>query len=107
MIAHGRFDNGIETIYTSRFHLIEPAERLIYAFDMNVDGEHFTVSLAGVEFRDMAAGTELTYTEQALFLVGDYDEEGRTQGTEGLLDQFTAHIGELIQSTPPRTPAVG
>jgi uncharacterized protein YndB with AHSA1/START domain len=38
-IAHGRFANGIETIYTARFHFIEPNVRLIYAFDMNVAGQ--------------------------------------------------------------------
>ena len=37
-VAHGRFESGIETIYTARFHLIEPRVRLIYAFDMHVDG---------------------------------------------------------------------
>jgi hypothetical protein len=49
-IAHGRFENGVGTIYTSRFHLIEPNAHLIYAFDMQVNGKLFSVSLACVEF---------------------------------------------------------
>ena len=40
-IAHGRFENGVETVYSAHFHLIQPAVRLIYAFDMHVAGEHF------------------------------------------------------------------
>ena len=94
-IARGRFENGIETIYTARFHVIEPNERLIYDFDMHVAGAHFSVSLAGVEFNDVAGGTELTYTEAGCFLVGEYDAEGRAQGTNGLLDQFAAHVATL------------
>jgi hypothetical protein len=29
-LAHGRFEDGTETIYTARFHLIDPNVRLIY-----------------------------------------------------------------------------
>lgn len=94
-VAHGRFDSGIESIYTSHYHLIEPNERLIYAFDMRVGGEQFSVSLAGVELRDIDGGTELTYTEQGFFFVGDYDADGRARGTEQLLEKFTAHVGSL------------
>lgn len=96
-IAHGRFASGIETIYTAHFHLIEPNVRLIYAFDMHVAGDHFSVSLAGVEFEDVSGRTELTYTEQAFFLVGEYDADGRSEGTSGLLDQFTAHVSTLSE----------
>jgi hypothetical protein len=49
-IAHGRFEDGTETIYIARFHLIDPNVRLIYAFDMHVAGKLFSVSLAGVDF---------------------------------------------------------
>jgi len=45
-IAHGCFEDGTETIYTARFHLIDPNVRLIYAFDMHVGGKLFPVSLA-------------------------------------------------------------
>lgn len=95
-IAHGRFESGIESIYTARFHLIEPPARLIYAFDMHVAGNQFSVSLAGVEFEDTGTGTKLTYTEQGFFLVGEYDEKSRDEGTQGLLDQFVTHVSALV-----------
>jgi lincosamide nucleotidyltransferase A/C/D/E len=91
-IAHGRFEDGTETIYTARFHLIEPNFRLIYAFDMQVGGQLFSISLAGVEFKSKSTATELTYTEQGLFLVGEYDAESRTAGTNGLLNQFSSYV---------------
>lgn len=94
-LAHGRLENGTETIYTARFHLIDPNVRLIYAFDMHVAGKLFSVSLAGVEFEDTSTGTELTYTEQAFFLAGEYGTESRLKGTNGLLDQFASYVGTL------------
>lgn len=97
-IAHGRFPDGTETIYTARFHLIEPNVRLIYAFDMQVAGKHFSVSLAGVEFVEKSGATELTYTEQAFYLAEDYGAESRLEGTNWLLDQFAAHLETLRRS---------
>ncbi len=95
-LAHGRFDDtGRESIYTARFHLIEPEVRLIYAFDMHVDGEHFSVSLTRVDFDDAAGGTDLTYTEHAFFLRGDDYVDGRIEGTEILMDQITAYVTAL------------
>ena len=94
-IAHGRFPDGTETLYTARFHLIEPNVRLVYAFDMHVAGKLFSVSLAGVEFSQKSAATVLTYTEQGFFLAGEYDAESRTAGTNGLLDQFTSYVKSL------------
>jgi uncharacterized protein YndB with AHSA1/START domain len=101
-IAHGRFENGTETIYTARFHLIDPNVRLIYAFDMHVAGKLFSVSLAGVEFEGKSTATELTYTELAFFFGGEYGTESRLAGTNGLLDQFASYL-ETMRRTGPRT----
>lgn len=94
-IAHGRMEDGAETIYTARFHLIIPNTQLIYAFDMYVGGKHFSVSLAGVEFEESLTGTKMTYTEQAFYLDKDYGTEGRIEGTNGLLDQFTTYLESI------------
>jgi uncharacterized protein YndB with AHSA1/START domain len=91
-VARGQFADGTESIYPARFHLIEPAVRLIYAFDMQVAGAHFSVSLAGVRIEDHVGDTELTYTEQGLFLRGDYDETSRAHRTKGLLGQFVTRV---------------
>ena len=94
-IAHGRMEDGTETIYTARFHLIIPNTQLIYAFDMHVEGKHFSVSLAGVEFEESSTGTVMTYTEQAFYFDKEYGTEGRIEGTNGLLDQFTTYLGSI------------
>lgn len=94
-VAHGRFPNGIETVYTSSFRFIEPAKRLIYTFDMHVDGTPHSFSLAGVSFADVEHKTLLTYTEQAFFLADGYGEEGRLEGTNFLIDQLTAYLATV------------
>jgi uncharacterized protein YndB with AHSA1/START domain len=96
-LAHGRFDSGRESIYTARFHLIEPEVRLVYAFDMHVDGAHFSVSLTRVDFDDAPGGTDLTYTEHAFFLLGGHALEGRIEGTEILMDQIAAYVTTLAR----------
>ncbi|MDQ2651182.1 MAG: SRPBCC domain-containing protein [Actinomycetota bacterium] len=95
-IAHGRFPNGVDSRYTARFHLIERPSRLVYAFDMHVAGAHFSVSLATVDITTTGDRTRLTYTEQAVFLDGDYGLEGRQEGTEIILDQFAALVPTLL-----------
>ena len=62
---------------------------------MHVGGKHFSVSLAGVEFREESGATELTYTEQAFFLEGEYGADSRLKGTNGLLDQFEAYVSTM------------
>ncbi len=47
-----------------------PNTRLIYAFDMHVNGKHFSVSLAGVELADKSGMTELTYTASTVSFSG-------------------------------------
>lgn len=96
-VAHGRFASGVETIYTARFHLIQPNERLIYSFDMQVAGMPFSVSLAAVELSEVEGGTELTYVEHGFFLQGTYDAAAREAGTNGLLDRFAAHVSQLLR----------
>lgn len=76
--------------------------RLIYAFDMHVRGKLSPVSLAGVEFEEKSTATELTYTEQAFFLDGEYGTESRIEGTNGLLDQFVSYL-ETMRRTGSRT----
>jgi uncharacterized protein YndB with AHSA1/START domain len=79
---------------------MKPGRKLNYAFDMHVAGKLFSVSLAGVEFAEESTATELTYTEHAFFLIGEYETESRTQGTNGLLDQFASYL-ETIRRTAP------
>lgn len=94
-LAHGRFDSGIESIYEARFHHVEPGVRLIYAFDMTVDGKPFSVSLAGVSFDERGDGTELVYTEHMFSLSPGYGIDERMAGTEALLERFVSYVEQM------------
>lgn len=65
---------------------IVEAERLIYAYDMDMDGHHISASLATIEFLDAREGTRLKLTEQGAFLDGYDDAGSREAGTRQLLD---------------------
>lgn len=64
---------------------IVPDERIVYTYEMTMDGRRISVSVATVELRAAAGGTELTVTEQGVYLDGLDQPAYRREGTEQLL----------------------
>ena len=93
-ILHGRFPGGGDSRYTARFHLIESEVRLVYAFDMVVKGAPYSISLAGVAFRDAPEGCEMTYVEQIQMIAPEADMADRRRGTAMIVDQYAAYLAE-------------
>ncbi len=92
-IAHGRFPNGVESKFTARYHEIIPNERIVYIYDMHVNGAHMSVSLATVELSLKSGGkTALKFTEQAVYVDGKDGNENRREGTTFLLEQIAANM---------------
>ena len=90
----GRKGSGIVSTFDSVYLDIVPDQRIIYSYDMRLDGRHISVSLATVELTPEGAGTRLVITEQGVFLDGYDDAGSRERGTRILLDQLG---GELRQ----------
>lgn len=71
--AHSTFahlDGTTESLdYRSRFIDIVPDSRIVYGYESSVDGVLRWTSLVTVHLRAEADGTELSWTEQAAFLV--------------------------------------
>lgn len=86
--AKGRFHNGAISQFDATYFDIVPNERIVYAYEMHVDGKRISVSLATIEFKPEGAGTRLILTEQGAFVDGYDDNGSRQRGTEGLLDQL-------------------
>ena len=88
--ASGRWATGVATAFDALYHDIQSDRRIVYSYDMHLDGKHISVSLATVEFLADGAGTLLVFTEQVANLDGfsDPDARGREQGTRGLLDRL-------------------
>lgn len=95
-VLHGRFGNGYEPLYLSRFHSIVPNQQIVFVYDMHLNGEHHSVSLASVEIEEIGPReTRLIFTEQVAFLDGTTAQEGtrdRDEGTRVLLDQLSAFL---------------
>jgi uncharacterized protein YndB with AHSA1/START domain len=87
----GRDDRGNHHLFRSRFHDIVEGERIVFAYDMLLDGRLTSVSLATIELRpDGGGGTHLIFTEHGAFLDGLEDPGEREHGTGLLLDGLEA-----------------
>lgn len=75
---------------------IVPDERIVFSYEMHLDGRKISVSLSTVEMKPTAAGTRLIFTEQGAFLDG-WDQPGlREEGTRDLLDALGASLAAAV-----------
>ena len=72
--------------YEATYHDIVPNERIVSSYDMRIDGNLISVSLATVELKPEGDATRLIFTEQGAYLDAFDNAEGREEGTRGLLD---------------------
>ena len=79
--------------YTARYWDIVPEERIIYSYELLLDGTRISVSLVTVELEPEGTGTRLKLTEHAAFLDGHEVPGMREQGTGSLLDA----LGETLR----------
>lgn len=78
--------------YNAVYRDIVPNERIVSTYEMHLDKARISVSLATIEFKPVAAGTLLIYTEQAVFLDGLDRVSAREMGTRELLDNLDAEL---------------
>jgi uncharacterized protein YndB with AHSA1/START domain len=97
-------EGGRETVTTimddgTRFGLlatytdIVPDERIVYTYEMSLNGRRISVSVATVEVRAAGGGTDLVLTEQGVYLDGLDQPKFRREGTDHLLDALGASLG--------------
>jgi uncharacterized protein YndB with AHSA1/START domain len=79
------FDDGTRFGYYVTYHDIVPDERIVYTYEMTMNGERISVSVATVEIRAAGGGTDFVLTEQGVYLDGLDNSAQRRQGTEDLL----------------------
>lgn len=75
---HGRHAGPapMETLFSARYHHVAAQERLVYVYDMHLNGVHHSASLATVEFFADGGGTRMLFTEQVAFLDGTTSAQG-------------------------------
>jgi uncharacterized protein YndB with AHSA1/START domain len=92
--GRGMLPDGREYSFQALYRDIVPGRRIVYTYDMLLDGTRISVSVATAEFRPERDGTRLVFTEQGAFLDGHETPARREQGMGSLL----ASLGEWLQS---------
>src|SRR6478672_3340694 len=72
--------------FEATYYDIVHDERIIFVYEMELDGKRISVSLTTVELAPEAAGTRMRFTEQDVFLDGWDNVDSREEGTRELLD---------------------
>jgi uncharacterized protein YndB with AHSA1/START domain len=91
--SRGTAPDGNAYAYEAIYQDIVPAQRIVYTYEMLLDGIRISVSLATVVFEPERDGTRLVFTEQGAFLDGYEMPAGREQGMGSLLDR----LGQWLQ----------
>ena len=90
-IYRGRHE-GTAVTFDSRYYDIIENERIVFAYDMHMNGERISVSLTTVELQPAGTGTRLVFTEHDTFLDGHEVPGPREEGSRGLLDALDAEL---------------
>jgi uncharacterized protein YndB with AHSA1/START domain len=91
---HGTIPNGAVIGFDVLYQDIVPNSRILYSYDMHLDGKKISVSLAAIEFWPEGKGTRMKLTEYGLFLDGLDNMEQRKAGTLGLMDALGSYLGK-------------
>ena len=86
--SSGTAPNGQSYRYHALYQDIVPNQRIIYTYDMHLDDDRISVSLASIELKPEGSGTRLTVTEHGAYLDGLDTPAQREEGTNWLMDQL-------------------
>lgn len=89
---------GPKFTYEALYQDIVENERIVYSYEMTMDGRRISVSVATVEFLDDGTGTRLILTEQGAYLDGLDTREAREHGTKELLDALGSYVDSRVTS---------
>ena len=89
----GQWNTGMTSDFHCVYQDIVPDRRIVYSYNMYVNDQKISVSLATIEFEPAGKGTKLILTEQGAYLDGGIDgfagrEQGTTIGLVGNLEKF-------------------
>jgi uncharacterized protein YndB with AHSA1/START domain len=88
----GQWHGGPRSRFESTYTDIVDLQRIVFTYDMWVDGRHLSTSLTTIALERDGGQTRLTYTEQAVHFDGLDSVEGREEGSQGLLDQLGSYL---------------
>jgi uncharacterized protein YndB with AHSA1/START domain len=96
----GRFENGMTSVFDAQYFDIVPNERVLYSYEMTVNGRKISTSLATFELVPDGKKTKVILTEQGAYfddpemakyaLPGQTQHQSRLAGTQSLMDRMAA-----------------
>ncbi|HEY2555532.1 MAG TPA: SRPBCC family protein [Diaminobutyricibacter sp.] len=91
--SEGQFgEGGPVSRFDAYYHEVVDDLRLVYDYEMRVDGQRLSVSLASIELTPTATGTRLTLTEQGVYFDDLDNTEQRKEGTIELLESLATAV---------------
>ena len=84
-------DGRLQSIEKVFLDIVE-AQRIVFGYDIRIDGKPLSVSLVTVEFFAHGGGTRMVYTEQLAYLDGHEDRAQRLQGTQEGFDRLAQSL---------------
>ena len=91
-VNRGPGPGGVPVVFRCRYHDIVPDERIVFAYDLELDHRLVSVSLTTIELHADGTGTRLVFTEHGAFFDDLDDPAGREHGTGKLLDAMAAAL---------------
>lgn len=86
-----RWASGTVTRFEARYHRVEEGARIVYSYDLFIDGGLFSTSLADVAFKSDEQGTLVTFAETTSYFtdadLGDMTDS-RLHGTKAQYDML-------------------
>ncbi len=87
--SEGVFAEGETTTrFDATYHEIIEDRRIVYDYEMRINGERISVSLATIELSPTAIGTHLVITEQGVYFDEQDGSQEREEGTRQLLESI-------------------
>lgn len=84
----GTAPNGANYTFDVLYQDIVPDQRIIYTYQMELDGQRISVSVASIELKPAGSGTHMKVTELGAYLDGLDTSAQREQGTNWLMDKL-------------------
>jgi uncharacterized protein YndB with AHSA1/START domain len=92
-VAEGQFHGGPVSRYEATYTDIVEHVRIVTTYDMWLDGDHMSTSVASLELDPIAEGTRFTHTEHGVFFDRFWaDGPGREAGTRSLVGALGAYL---------------
>ncbi|HET6208794.1 MAG TPA: SRPBCC family protein [Jatrophihabitans sp.] len=86
--------DGRSFSYDAVYQDIVENARIVYSYEMTMDGQRISVSVATLEFLPDGSGTRLVLTEQGTYLDGLDTSAQREAGTRGLLEALATYLAK-------------